>query len=67
MKRCKDCRWRDGEFCNAPKNVTVDPIYGGVTRKWEFCSTHRTGSSIGFVMCRLLKLCGKEGRWYEAK
>ena len=56
MKLCKDCKWccNPGHFtkCVSPKNKT----------SWSYTDTHRFD---GWFWCRIMKTCGKEGRWWE--
>lgn len=69
MKLCKDCKWclpPNGRHsrCDNPKNIVIDPVTGEKRRKWEFCSTQRL---YGMFEAWSLKMCGKEGKWWEAK
>jgi len=69
MKLCKDCKWRQDIYCRAPQNMkSVSPVDGEVSAIWlECCISHRTGGFTSWLGCRMNGLCGKEGRWFEAK
>jgi len=67
MKLCIDCKHKKGFNCESPHNTSgVDPVNGGNREGWLVqCASHRTGAFTDRVFCRLYKLCGKEGRWFE--
>jgi len=72
MNLCKDCQHSRGDDrfmeCHAPKNQDEpDPLFGHTRLRWTFCDSHRTDNGVGWFWCRALKLCGKEGRWFEPK
>ena len=76
MKLCKDCKWgvsEDGPVsslpsylqCRAPKNqILVNLVTGYSDHKISYCSVQRTE---GRLFAYLLGICGKSGRWWEAK
>jgi len=73
MKICRDCKHcvndqTDGDFeyakCIAPKNIIKDPISGGSSPRWIFCSTHRSDWLIESIFS---KTCGLGGRWFEPR
>ena len=67
-KLCINCRWvelsHNGDYhkCNAPKNLKVDLVAGGPSRRWQLCSTHRID---GWLECRMMRTCGQGARWFE--
>ena len=68
MKLCKDCKWQAGIYCKSPHNMTVDLVTGEAkARDFEYCINHRNPPLVGWLDCRIAKLCGAEGRWFEAK
>lgn len=71
MKRlCIDCKNHkplDFSECDAEQNKKYYPKktgIGGFTYKWY---TLRHLRMDGFILCRIDKTCGKEGRWFEQK
>jgi hypothetical protein len=75
MKQCKDCNWcgiEDGwnwnpaaasRMCYSPENIDHEMV--SASKKWrKRCYFQRAD---GFIFCRLMKTCGKEGRWFQAK
>lgn len=68
MKPCIECKWQIKNSCENPKNISY--YYDLVTGKKELifyfssCYSHR---GEGWIACRLLGLCGREGRWFEPK
>jgi hypothetical protein len=66
MKLCKDCKWwiRDNGICNAPKNRIVSPVNGETFHITQYCEQHR---AFGWLQCRIIGVCGKEGRWWGPK
>jgi hypothetical protein len=68
-KLCKDCKWSAyGIHCESPHNMVTDPISGELrARDFTFCSLHRNPPMAGWLGCRIARICGTEGRWFEAK
>jgi hypothetical protein len=72
MKACRNCVHSRSENyagvwferCFAPQNDKIDLVTGEFKPRWIFCSTHREDS---WIVARLLKTCGKTGRWFEIK
>lgn len=69
MKLCIDCKHcADLSNCIAPQNMAIDPVTGHLAARWlSRCESHRTGSNVGFLGCRLFGLCGREARWFVHK
>lgn len=74
MKKCTDCKYcynvyGDGNLeyikCNSNKQATIKDYATGLTSfEYLFCSILRKD---GFFWCRVLKTCGREGRFFEKK
>lgn len=67
-KICAECRWYEPHMlvdcCSCPKNLEKNVVSGNYMYRHMFCSDHRDD---GFIECRIMHTCGKEGRWWEAK
>lgn len=63
---CKDCRHFDvlDRKCNAPQNTTEPSLVSGSTVSFNSPSYLRRG---GWLSCRLMQSCGREGRWFKPK
>lgn len=61
--KCGDCKWKQDRKCAAPENLKPDLVGDGVVRRmrWLFCETMR---DEGWVWARILRMCGREGRWF---
>ena len=67
-KFCINCKWQNGIYCKSPKIPTeLNPVTGESKPWLNRCESHRTGYFTSWLGCRLNGLCGKEGRWFEAK
>lgn len=70
MNTCKDCKFstNPGEFaqCHAPQNIEpVDQTgFEAMKYRYKYCSLHR---AEGWLTCRTIGLCGREGRWFKPK
>ena len=60
--------------CLSPKNIDLKkskrtclvvgkPMPIKESFRWGYCDINRAG---GWIVCRLVDSCGKEGRWWEA-
>ena len=71
MKLCINCKHFDEGRCKSPNNgkKIINPVDGSDTQSFtvSMCFSHRTGMLTGWLACRLHKLCGVEGRWFEPK
>ena len=76
LKLCRNCKWckptnwfmsiimqsrLEFALCGSPQNTIVNPITGGKTLKWKFCSVHRNHKAFGE------HVCGSEGRFFVPK
>lgn len=51
--------------CVCPMERSINFVDGTVALTgWTYCTTHRVDN---WFACRVLKTCGKEGRWFEKK
>ena len=74
VRRCEDCVWSrisnpnypEYMKCAAPQNNDNGDLIarGAYTPRWFMCHTHRED---GFIGCRILRTCGREGRWFSSK
>ena len=66
MKLCKDCIhvYPASWICDCPKNIVESDVNGKTAHRLTYCESQR---KHGFMLCRLLNTCGKEGRWWEPK
>jgi len=73
MKLCKDCRWyqapvpgdprRDEALCCHPNaDLGVNPVDG--VKVGNTCSFERSEEGLWTY---IFGICGKQGRWFEAK
>lgn len=77
-KTCDTCKWMvdPGKYpkCHAPSNFEsrkieaaklVSPLVADTDDKYryEYCTTQRMG---GWFDSRLVKTCGRSGRWWES-
>ena len=73
IKLCKNCKHSVGAqgflVCRHPRNHSYEPDLVDGTFKhvyiYQYCSTQR--SLKGWLVAKINKVCGKEGRWYEEK
>jgi hypothetical protein len=66
MKYCTDCAYSDLYRCRAPQHMTTNPVDGSlIPRFFTTCNGHRFGEFTGWFWCRVLRICGKEGRWFK--
>jgi len=71
-KLCVDCRWCESlhgrPTCQSPKNkITEKSLVTGEDKtvyRFKHCGTQRL---LGGIHAVLSSLCGKQGRWFEAK
>lgn len=78
-KICADCKhhYLEGAppwgnpACHAPQNedtrVRAEDLISRRTEKryrWSYCTLHRED---GWLSARVIKTCGREGRWFEPK
>jgi hypothetical protein len=67
-KLCINCKWKNGIWCDAPRNLVTNPVDGTTTHHWiASCMGQRTGVYTSWLGCRWNGLCGKEGRWFTPK
>jgi hypothetical protein len=65
-KLCNDCRHERDRICTAPQNTQADFVSGGTDYRVSCCWVHRNDELLsGWLMCRICRLCGREGRWWE--
>lgn len=66
-KLCKDCKHfgAKDETCKSPRNGSIDRVTGNRKPAFIFCETHRYGE--GWLMARLIGVCGEGARWFEPK
>ena len=75
MRFCKNCKYSYGAgnlsmlTCRHPKNYSYEPdlVEGKLKHVYiyQYCSTQR--SLKGWLVAKINRVCGKEGRWYEVK
>lgn len=69
MKLCKDCKfYRKGiepQFATCTYPQLVNRVTGEPGRpRWKYCSMQRNES---FPFNYIFSMCGKSGRWFQAK
>ena len=68
MKLCKDCKYcedSDTRFsiCSCQRNPTrINYTTGIKEMRWSHCNLLRED---GFIGCRIMGCCGREGRFFE--
>ena len=67
---CANCHWRDEQSCEAPQNIVIQPGSRMVDGKPREMRTHRWLTLDyarwgGWLGARLIRSCGREGRWWE--
>lgn len=54
--------------CGSPRgNFNLDLLTGKSEKEYSYCFTHRKSSFNSWLMCRLTRTCGKDGRFWEPK